>query len=149
MLRYAWTRIGEQKAVFPQRHSRRFNVLGCLLHGELVWQGIWARVDAQAVICFMNEMIKRLRRRTILVLDNASVHNCKILRAWQVKWRQRGLEFYFLPAYSPELNLIEGLWRQVKYRWYPFSEANALELEDRIAQILRARGDAYAENLTY
>jgi hypothetical protein len=135
--------------VFPQRHSQRFNVLGCLLHGELVWQGIWARVDAAAVICFMNELVKRLRRRTILVLDNASVHNCKILRTWQDKWRQCGLEFYFLPAYCPELNLIEGLWRQVKYHWYPFSEANAQELEDRIVRILRARGDAYARNLAY
>jgi transposase len=115
----------------------------------LVWQGIWARVDAEAVIFFMNELVKRLRRRTILVLDNVSVHNGKILRTWQAKWRQHELEFYFLPPYSPELNLIEGLWRPVKYRWYPFSEANALELEDRIVRILRARGDAYARSLAY
>jgi transposase len=93
-----------------------------------IGQGNWSRVDASAVIWFMNGLVKRLRRRTILVLDNASVHSCKILRTRQAKWRQCGLEFYFLPAYSLELNLIEGLWRQVKYHWYPFSEADAVEL---------------------
>ncbi len=27
----------------------------------------------------------------------------------------------FLPPYCPELNLIEILWRFIKYRWLPFS----------------------------
>jgi hypothetical protein len=26
---------------------------------------------------------------------------------------------YLLPAYSPELNLIEILWRMIKYHWLP------------------------------
>jgi hypothetical protein len=33
----------------------------------------------------------------------------------------QGLILKFLPAYSPELNLIEILWRFIKYRWLPFS----------------------------
>ena len=27
----------------------------------------------------------------------------------------------YLPPYSPELNLIEILWRRIKYTWLPFS----------------------------
>lgn len=149
MLRAAWTRIGEQKTVFRQRHSKRFNVLGCLLHGELVWQGRWGRLNGLAVLFFINELVKRLRRRTILVLDNASMHHAQLLKPYQAKWQLRGLEFYYLPAYSPELNRIEPLWKQVKYDWYPFVEATEQELEQRIAQILNEKGDDYAMNLGY
>ncbi|WP_404841974.1 transposase [Burkholderia vietnamiensis] len=27
---------------------------------------------------------------------------------------------FYLPAYSPELNMIEIVWRQLKYRWRRF-----------------------------
>ena len=30
------------------------------------------------------------------------------------KWRQKGLEFFFISAYSPELNIIETEWHQLK-----------------------------------
>lgn len=55
VLRYAWTRVGEQKAVFRRRHTKRFKVLGCLLHGELAWQGLWFRLNGAAIVFFMNE----------------------------------------------------------------------------------------------
>jgi hypothetical protein len=55
--------------------------------------GHWGLGDAGVVIRFMNDLVKRLRRRTILILDNASMHNGKIPRTWQVKWRQRRVEF--------------------------------------------------------
>lgn len=41
------------------------------------------------------------------------------------------------------------MWKQVKYGWYPFVEATELELENRIAQILNEKGDAYAINLIH
>jgi transposase len=28
---------------------------------------------------------------------------------------------HYLPTYSPELNLIERLWRKIKYDWLPLS----------------------------
>jgi transposase len=35
----------------------------------------------------------------------------------QEEWREKGLSLFFLPTYSPELNLIEILWRFIKYQW--------------------------------
>jgi transposase len=34
-------------------------------------------------------------------------------------WDRRGLTLYFISPYSPELNLIEILWRKIKYEWIP------------------------------
>jgi transposase len=46
-----------------------------------------------------------------LVLDNARYQKCEIVAALA---SQLNIELLFLPAYSPNLNLIERLWKFVK-----------------------------------
>jgi len=46
-----------------------------------------------------------------LVLDNARYQKCKVVAALALKLN---IELLFLPAYSPNLNLIERLWKFVK-----------------------------------
>ena len=31
--------------------------------------------------------------------------------------KKKGLTIFYLPTYSPELNIIEILWRFIKYEW--------------------------------
>jgi transposase len=45
------------------------------------------------------------------------VHTSKIIRERIEFWQQRGLFIFFLPPYSPELNLAETLWRKLKKEW--------------------------------
>ena len=55
---------------------------------------------------------------TIVMVDNASIHTSKKFRARIDDWiLENKLFVCFLPTYSPELNLIEILWRKVKYEW--------------------------------
>lgn len=51
---------------------------------------------------------------TVIVLDNYSIHKSHQVRAKEKEWNQMGLYLFFLPTYSPELNLIEGEWHQIK-----------------------------------
>jgi transposase len=46
-----------------------------------------------------------------LVLDNARYQKCQAVTD---KAKELGIELLYLPAYSPNLNLIERLWRFVK-----------------------------------
>jgi DDE superfamily endonuclease len=49
-----------------------------------------------------------------------------------------------LPAYAPELNLIEILWRFMKYYWLPFSAYASFQcLYEAIEQILTRVGTEY------
>ena len=46
-----------------------------------------------------------------IVLDNARYQKCKIVTAIA---SELGIELLYLPSYSPNLNLIERLWKYVK-----------------------------------
>ena len=66
----------------------------------------------------------------------------------KVKWKEKGLFLQFIPAYSPELNLIERLWLEFKYRWldkpnYFDSESSLVEAID---QVVRGIGAKYTVN---
>ena len=54
---------------------------------------------------------------TVIVLDNASVHTAGIIHNSRATWERRGLYLFFLPPYSPHLNIAETLWRHLKGGW--------------------------------
>ena len=56
----------------------------------------------------------------VVVLDNASFHTGRVVRAARRGLAARGIYLYFLPPYSPELNRIEGVFRQVKHHEIPY-----------------------------
>ena len=48
-------------------------------------------------------------RRVVVVLDNAPFHKAGAIQEARAGWEAKGLELYYLPAYCPHLNLIEGV----------------------------------------
>ena len=54
-----------------------------------------------------------------LQLDNITV--IPFLLTHLSQFGSNGSHVKYLPSYSPELNLIEILWRFIKYYWLPFS----------------------------
>lgn len=58
-----------------------------------------------------------IRKETFVVLDNASVHHAKLFQDMLPAWQQRGLFLFFLPTYSPHLNIAETMWRKLKMEW--------------------------------
>lgn len=55
-------------------------------------------------------LVKQPKGKIYLVLDNASYHHSKKVKLW-LKMHTRRIKFVFLPPYSPNLNIIERLWR--------------------------------------
>lgn len=70
--------------------------------------------DAEVFLRFLKKVLTLYPTGKIaLVLDNARIHHAKLLQPFLEENKDR-LELIFLPAYSPELNLIEGLWKWLK-----------------------------------
>jgi transposase len=55
----------------------------------------------------------------VVVLDNTGLHVSKVVKAQRKELARRGASLYYLPAYSPELNRIEPVFKQVKHHEIP------------------------------
>lgn len=69
-------------------------------------------INAQSV-CELLGKIAQMNFKTpvSLILDNARYQQCSLVKDLAA---QLNIELVFLPAYSPNLNLIERLWKFVK-----------------------------------
>jgi transposase len=55
----------------------------------------------------------------VVVLDNAGIHTSKVLKAARPGLAKLGIYLSYLPAYSPELNRIEAVFKQIKHHEMP------------------------------
>ena len=79
-----------------------------------------------------------------VLLDNAPMHRSKAFIQQIPKWVRKGLIVKYLPSYAPELNLIEILWRFIKYDWLPFSAYTSFQsLYEAVEDILTRFGTDY------
>ena len=118
---YAWQPIGEYIQV-PNSKSKRLNVLGFLnRENDLFPVFVEASVDTSVVVACFEAFKNQIRKKTVVLLDRASVHTSKEFIENIPKWVKDNLIIKYLPPYSPQLNLIEILWRFIKYYWIPFA----------------------------
>jgi putative transposase len=135
-----WVRRGERKRVpYENPQRRRLNVLAATVqwtdHRELHWLPVRRHFTAVDVVCCL-EQLAVPGQRTVVVLDNASFHRDRLVRAALPPLRAQGVYLYYLPAYSPELNDIERLFRTIKHSELPertYATFDALEVAVRAA----------------
>ena len=84
-------------------------------------------IKGETVATVIDNYASHIRKTTVFVLDNASPHTCKLVLENRARWEERGLILYPLPAYSPELNEIEHLWKDVKYSRLPTSAWSGMQ----------------------
>lgn len=58
-----------------------------------------------------------IHKPTVVVLDNARIHTARKVKERLPEWQSRGLYIFYLPPYSPHLNICERVWRELKARW--------------------------------
>jgi transposase len=102
--------------VFIQAPSgrHRFNVLGAL--NAITHELITVTNDSYITSAQVCELLYKLAALNLTVpislfLDNAAYQRCALVRETAARL---GIELCFLPAYSPNLNLIERLWKFVR-----------------------------------
>jgi transposase len=144
---YAWQEKGDQITVDSQK-SQRLNVFGILNRRQelevFLFEGT---INSDVVIACIDRFSETIKMETVLVIDNASIHTSNAFLEKQAEWKVKGLTIFFLPTYSPELNIIEILWRFIKYQWL---EIDAYEswsnLVSAVENILIKFGSEYIIN---
>jgi transposase len=144
---YAWQDLGRKGTIgIPTSRSKRINVLGFMnpVGNELRAIRHIGSVNSDVIIAAIDAFCDDLPGPAVMNLDNAPVHTSEAVSARIDEWEKRGLTLYFLPRYSPELNLIEILWRKIKYEWIPaWAYTNFASLEDALKETLNAFGGKY------
>jgi hypothetical protein len=112
----------------------RSNVLGAVRprDGKFV-SLIMPFVNTEIFQIFINEMQLYLdqSKRNIIILDNAKWHITQ-----KLDWGR--LEAKYLPAYSPDLNPIEGLWLVIKNNFFTWFQTDSHDaLDDHLEMALK------------
>ena len=111
-LGYVYARTRRFVQTFSGR--RRYNVLGAL---DFVTRKVLTVTNDSYItgtqVC---EMLRKISAeyagKTVhVILDNARYQKCQTVRSLA---RELGIELLYIPPYSPNLNLIERLWKFVK-----------------------------------
>ena len=141
---YGWQPPQEYVRITPAG-GHRLNVFGLLSRdNDLHAFSTQGTVDTDMVIACMDEFVKTITMKTVVVLDNASIHRSEKFNAKLGEWRQKGLRIFHLPPYSPHLNIIETLWRKIKYEWLkPGDYASWEKLQYTLENILSSLGKDY------
>jgi transposase len=92
----------------------RINVLGAVnaITKEVITMSNNTYISAETIVIFL----KQLRELYVdlplkIVLDNARYQHCKLV---ENEAKELGIILLFLPSYSPNLNIIERLWKFTK-----------------------------------
>lgn len=144
---YAWQDKNDPVSIKSQR-SQQFNVLGFMnIYGELDSYIFTGGVTSAVVIACIDEFSQSCTKPTTIVMDQASIHTSKSIESKLLEWKAKGIDIFWLPTYSPQLNLIEILWRFMKYEWI---ELNAYENLDKLVEyiekVLKGFGGEYIIN---
>lgn len=123
MAAYGWIKKGQIRRLKTNSGRQRLNLHGAI-NAEMMEMTV---IESQSINRDSTEQLLQMldnkysyAKEVMVLLDNASYHHAKEIKALVEKSPR--LKLVFLPPYSPELNLIERVWRffkkQVLYNQY-------------------------------
>lgn len=115
MAAYGWIRKGQKRCLKTNSGRQRLN-----LHGAINIETMDVTVlepetvDADSTIDLLETLNQKhpLSKRLHIILDNARYHYSK--KVYEYLKDNGRIHLVFLPPYSPELNLIERVWKYFK-----------------------------------
>jgi transposase len=144
---YGWQDRGEYLAM-KSRRSPRLNVLGIMNRkNHLEAYTSFQTINSDVIIACIDSFFPTVDKPTVIVVDGSSIHTSDAILDKKEEWSARGITFFELPSYSPELNLIEILWRFIKYEWIEIDAYKNWEIfVASVEKILREFGQNYVIN---
>jgi transposase len=126
---------------------QRYNVLGAwnAVTRELIRIGNTTRISSDTMVELLAKIAAGMVRPITLVLDNARYQHCRKVKEEAARL---GIQLLFLPSYSPNLNVIERLWKFTKAKALRGKHYNDFQLfQQAIDACLDQTGGHYAANM--
>jgi len=114
---YAW-QFADEEVAMPTEKGAGLNCFALLSRdNQARIETTEKAINGQFIFDRLEEFSMKLKKLTVVVLDNASVDRSQIIKERIKVWQQTGLYIFYLPRFSPHLNIVEILWRKLKYEW--------------------------------
>lgn len=109
---YGWILKGEKKEIKTNTGRQRININGalCLEKKEVIIDEA-PTINAQSTMSLLSKILLKNKnsKRIYVIADNAKYYRCKLMQEWLEK--NPKIQLIYLPTYSPNLNIIERLWK--------------------------------------
>jgi transposase len=144
---YGWQPVGQYLELLSCM-SKRLNVLGFLRYNlELETYVSEQTINSDVVIHCIEQFFGESKIPVVIAMDQASIHTSNAMYFKRQEWEERGIALFELPTYSPHLNLIEHLWKFMKYYWIEITAYHSWDaLVEYVERVLREFGDQYIIN---
>jgi transposase len=111
----SYGRRGETPVISGTGHRFRCSMISAITNrGKLAFMVFGQKFKASVFIGFMKRLVRHNRvRKVFFIVDEHPVHVSSKVKKW-VEGRKDEIKLFFLPGYSPDLNLDELLNRDVK-----------------------------------
>jgi len=114
---YGW-QFSDEDVCIESAKGGHVNCFGLLSRrNEFIYQMTLDTITSDFIVEQLDNLSFEISKPTVVVLDNAKVHRAKKVQEMRRYWADRNLFIFFLPPYSPHLNIIERLWKELKARW--------------------------------
>ena len=139
---YGWQFRDEQVCIKSTRGKSR-NYFGLLSRdNHFLYRAFDHCLKTADVIEALDQLATGYKKPTVVILDNARIHTSKAFRACINAWQYRNLYIFYLPPYSPHLNMIERFWKELKEGWLrPEDYETADSLFYAVNQVFATVGD--------
>jgi transposase len=110
-----WAPVGQQPEVPAPGQNEKKVVYGGVDYktGKLTYTLADTKSGAEFLAFLVVLVARYVGRKIVLVCDNGRFHATKAVQQWLAEHRDQ-IEVFWLPPYSPSLNLIERLWGHIK-----------------------------------
>ena len=114
-LSYTWAPKGQQPTVKTSGKRKGYKIFGLIdyFSGRFFYKGHSGRFNSTSYQAFLNQVMAQTNQHLVIIQDGAKYHTSKAMVEFFEKHADR-LTVYQLPAYSPDFNPIEYLWRKIK-----------------------------------
>ncbi len=144
---YGWV-MKNETIELPSSKSKNLSVLGFINKAnDLHAYTCEGSVNSDVVISCFDSFVENITKNTFVIIDNAPTHTSKKFKNKIKEWASKGLFIRNLPTYSPELNIIEILWKFIKYKWISLDAYQSYKnLVEEVEMILKNVGGKYKIN---
>jgi transposase len=114
-LSYTWAPKGQQPEVPTSGKRKGYKIFGLIdyFSGPFFYKSQTGRFNSESYAVFLLDVLSQTKKYVIVIQDGARYHTSKAMKLFFESHADR-LTIEQLPAYSPDFNPIEHLWKKVK-----------------------------------